>query len=162
MTPISIGRIALPFLALTAACGAAFVSGFPREKQPPGETRAATTAVSPRSPDSGDEIMPAFDVTLIGPTGDAVIAGTAAPGAAVELLRNGELQDRAVADQSGQFVMIPPQFSPGDYELTLSSRQPDGRQATSKQSVVVVVVNEVGSDGTGTVRAHSEASPRIR
>ena len=31
MTPISIGRIALPFLALTAACGAAFVSGFPRE-----------------------------------------------------------------------------------------------------------------------------------
>jgi hypothetical protein len=96
MTPISIGRIALPFLALTAACGAAFVSGFPREKQPPVETRAATTAVvSPRSPDSGDEIMPAFDVALIGPTGDAVIAGTAAPGAAVELLRNGESYERS-------------------------------------------------------------------
>ena len=91
MTPISIGRIALPFFALTAACGAAFVFGFPREKQPPVETRAATTAVvSPRSPDGGDEIMPAFDVALIGRTGDAVIAGTAAPGAAVELLRDGE------------------------------------------------------------------------
>ena len=91
MTPISIGRIALPLLALTAACGAAFVFGFPREKQPPVETRAATAAVvSPRSPDGGDEIMPAFDVALIGPTGDAVIAGTAAPGAAVELLRDGK------------------------------------------------------------------------
>ena len=87
MTPISIGRIAIAFVALTAACGAVFVFGFPRERQPPVETGAAATAVvSPRSPDSGDEIMPAFDLALIGPTGDAVIAGTAAPGAAVELL----------------------------------------------------------------------------
>jgi hypothetical protein len=140
MTPISIGRIALPFLALTAACGAAFVSGFPREKQPPVETRAATTAVvSPRSPDSGDEIMPAFDVALIGPTGDAVIAGTAAPGAAVELLRNGESYDRAIADQFGHFVMVPSRLPPGDYELTLRSRQPNGKHATSRRSVAVAV-----------------------
>jgi hypothetical protein len=140
MTPISIGRIALPFLALTAACGAAFVFGFPRERQPPVETRAATTAVvSPRSPDSGDEIMPAFDVALIGPTGDAVIAGTAAPGAAVELLRNGESYDRAIADQFGHFVMVPSRLPPGDYELTLRSRQPNGKHATSRRSVAVAV-----------------------
>ena len=138
MTPISIGRIALPFLALTAAC-AAFVFGFPRERQPPVETRAATTAVvSPRSPDS-DEIMPAFDVALIGPTGDAVIAGTAAPGAAVELLRNGESYDRAIADQFGRFVMVPSRLPPGDYELTLRSRQPNGKHATSRRSVAVAV-----------------------
>jgi hypothetical protein len=140
MTPISIGRIALPFLALTAACGAAFVFGFPRERQPPVETRAATTAVvSPRSPDSGDEIMPAFDVALIGPTGDAVIAGTAAPGAAVELLRNGESYDRAIADQFGHFVVVPSRLPPGDYELTLRSRQPNGNYATSRRSVAVAV-----------------------
>jgi len=140
MTPISIGRIALPFFALTAACGAAFVFGFPREKQPPVETRAATTAVvSPRSPDSGDEIMPAFDVALIGPTGDAVIAGTAAPGAAVELLRNGESYDRAIADQFGHFVMVPSRLPPGDYELTLRSRQPNGKHATSRRGVAVAV-----------------------
>jgi hypothetical protein len=140
MTPISIGRIALPFFALTAACGAAFVFGFPREKQPPVETRAATTAVvSPRSPDSGDEIMPAFDVALIGPTGDAVIAGTAAPGAAVELLRDGESYDRAIADQFGRFVMVPSRLPPGDYELTLRSRQPNGKHATSRRGVAVAV-----------------------
>ena len=51
-------------------------------------TSAATA--SARSPDSGDVITPAFDVALVGRAGDAVIAGTAAPGAAVELLRNGE------------------------------------------------------------------------
>jgi hypothetical protein len=140
MTLISIGRIALPVLALTAACGAAFVSGIPHEKQPPVETKAATTAVvSPRSPDSVDEIMPAFDVALVGPTGDAVIAGTAAPDAAVEWLRNGESYDRAIADQFGHFVMIPSRLPPGDYELTLRSRQPNGKHATSRTSVAVAV-----------------------
>jgi hypothetical protein len=87
--------------------------------------------------------------------------GGLAPGAIVELLLNGGRRDQAVANESGQFVMVPPQFSPGDYELTLRSRQPDGGQATSKQSVVIVV-NEVGSDTTGTVRAQPEVSPRIR
>ncbi len=33
----------------------------------------------------------------------------------------------------------PSAASPWDYELTLRSRQPDGKQATSKQSVVVAL-----------------------
>ncbi|MFL6790234.1 MAG: LysM peptidoglycan-binding domain-containing protein [Bradyrhizobium sp.] len=93
---------------------------------------------SPAPPDSGDG-MPAFDIARIEPTGEAVIAGRAAPGATVELLRNGELHDRAVADQSGQFAMVPPPLPPGTYDLTLRSRQPDGKQATSKQSVAVAL-----------------------
>ena len=55
----------------------------------------------------------------------------------MELLRNGEFYDRAIADHSGQFVMVPPRLLPGDNELTLRSRQPDGKQATSKQIAVV-------------------------
>jgi hypothetical protein len=164
MTPIWIGRIAVPLVVLTAACGAAFISGFPGEKQPPAETRAATIAatvappesgdgdkgsdalatapalaVPPPSPDSGDEIRPAFDVALVDRAGNAVIAGTAAPGATVELLRNGEALDRAVANQLGQFVMVSPRVPPGNYELTLRSRQPNGKQATSRKSVAVAV-----------------------
>jgi len=101
-------------LALTAASGAALVYGILYETQPSPETRPATraaavtptagvgdegartlatalpSAVAPKSPDNGDVIIPAFDVALVGRAGDAVIAGTAAPGAAVELLRNGE------------------------------------------------------------------------
>jgi LysM repeat protein len=88
----------------------------------------------------GDEATPAFDVARIEPSGDAVIAGRAMPGASVELLRNGKLHDRVVADASGQFAMVPPRLPPGDSELTLRSRQPDGSLATSKQSVVVAVV----------------------
>jgi hypothetical protein len=163
MTPMSKARIALPLLALTVASGAAFVSGILYKTQPSVETRAATSAaavaptadvadgvsaalakalppaVSPGSPGIGDVIMPAFDFALVGRAGDAVVAGTAAPGAAVELLRNDEPLDRAIADQFGQFVMIPSRLPSGDYELTLRSRQGNGKQATSRGSVAVTV-----------------------
>jgi nucleoid-associated protein YgaU len=113
----------------------------------------AALAASPSSPET-DESVPAFDIARIEPAGDAVIAGRAAPGAIVDLLRNGEFHDRTVADQSGQFVMVPPRLPPGDYELTLRSRQPDGKQATSKQSVMVALA-EVKSS-SGAARAHAE------
>ena len=96
----------------------------------------AALAGSPLPPDS-DDGLPAFDIARIEPTGEAVIAGRATPGATVELLRNGEFHDSAVADQSGQFVMVPPRLPSGTYDLTLRAKQPDGRQATSKQSVAV-------------------------
>jgi hypothetical protein len=140
MTPTSTARIALPFFVLIAASGAALVSGILYEKQP---SSAAPTvlppAFSPRLPDTGDVVMPAFDVALIGRAGDGVIAGTAAPGAAVELLRNGEVLDRAIADQSGQFIMNPFRLPSGDYELTLRSREGNGKQATSRSSVAVTI-----------------------
>jgi nucleoid-associated protein YgaU len=98
--------------------------------------------------------VPVFDIARIEPTGDAVIAGRAAPGAIVELLRNGEGHDRVVADQSGQFVIVPPRLPPGNYELTLRSSQPDGKQATSKQSVVVALDEVVAS--SGAVRSRVE------
>src|ERR1700722_4252671 len=95
-------------------------------------------AGSPVSPNSDDGV-PTFDVARIEPTGEAVIAGRATPGATVELLRNGEVHDRAVADQSGEFVMVPPLLPSGTYDLTLRSRQPNGKQGTSKQSVAVAL-----------------------
>jgi hypothetical protein len=71
----------------------------------------------------------------------------------VELLRNDERHDQAVADQSGQFVMVTPRLSPGDHELTLRSRPPDGKQATSKRSVVVTLDDVKASSGVFNSRA---------
>jgi len=114
-------------------------------REPPVEARdvarVATVgaAVPHRLPDTGDGFVPVFDIARIEPAGDAVIAGRAGPGAIVELLRNGKLHDRAVADHFGQFVMVPSRLPPGEYELTLRSRQPDGKEAMSKRSVVVAL-----------------------
>jgi nucleoid-associated protein YgaU len=104
------------------------------------ETDAVMDALigSPPPPDNGGSV-PTFDVASIQPTGEAVIAGRAAPGATVELLRDGEVHDRVVADKSGQFVMVPPKLPPGTYDLTLRSKQADGKQATSTQRVTAAL-----------------------
>jgi len=111
---------------------------------------ASELAVSPRSPVT-DNSAPAFDIARIERTGEAVIAGRAAPGAMVELMRNGERLDGAVADASGQFVMVPPRLPSGDYELTLRSRLPDGTLATSKQGVVVALAEAESSESVNLI-----------
>ena len=139
MTVTSMDRIALSSLALVAAGVATVFFGIPHIwREQPIETKAATAApavvahassvgdegsAAPRtapapaapspSPARGEGTKPVFDVAVIGRAGDAVIAGTGAPGATLELLRNGDLQDRVVADQSGQFVMTPSQLPRG-------------------------------------------------
>src|SRR5579859_190284 len=90
-----------------------------------------------------DQSSPSFDIARIETGGDAVIAGRAAPGATVDLLRGGERLDRAVADASGEFVMVPPRLPAGSYELTLSAKLPDGTVTSSKHGVAVTV-NEPG------------------
>jgi nucleoid-associated protein YgaU len=102
------------------------------------EAWAVAVAGSILRPERGED-LPAFDIARIEPTGDGVIAGRTAPGAMVELLRDGQLHDKTTADQSGQFVMVPPRLPSGTYDLTLRSRQPDGKQATSEQRVAVSI-----------------------
>ncbi len=118
---------------------------------------ATELAASPPAP-VADRSMPAFDVARIEQSGDAVIAGTAAPGAVVELLRNGERHDQAVADQSGHFVMVPRQLPPGNYELTLRSRLPDGSVGVSKQNVTVALHEAPSSPGPLQSRAEVSAN----
>ena len=93
---------------------------------------------SPPAPESSDG-TPTFDVVSIEPTGETVVAGRAAPGVTVELLRDGEVHDRALTDKAGQFVMIPPKLPPGTYDLTLRSTRTDGRQVTSRQRVTTAL-----------------------
>jgi nucleoid-associated protein YgaU len=103
------------------------------------QAKDLATALTPAPPATGDGAVPEFDIVHIEPTGEAVVAGRAAPGTVIELLRNGEAHDRVMVDQSGQFAMVPRPLPKGTYELTLRSTQADGKQTTSKQSVAVVL-----------------------
>jgi nucleoid-associated protein YgaU len=91
-----------------------------------------------------DQSSPSFDIARVEAAGDAVIAGRAAPGATVDLLRGDERLDRVVADASGRFVMVPPRLPAGSYELTLSAKLPDGT-VTSSEHRVAVTVNDAGT-----------------
>jgi nucleoid-associated protein YgaU len=120
------------------------------------EATAVLGALSvPASSPKADDI-PAFDIARIGAEGEAIIAGRAAPGVTVELLLDGKIYDRAIADRSGQFVMTPPRLPPGDHDLTLRSGQTDGKQVVSKQSVAVQLRS---SDPSQAYQLSSSAPP---
>jgi hypothetical protein len=100
------------------------------------ETQKQATALADLTTDAG----PRFDVARVDDHGEAaVIAGRAAPGAQVELLRDGKPLDTVVADASGQFVMTPPQLPAGSYELTLRAKAPDGTVTQSGRSMPVTI-----------------------
>jgi nucleoid-associated protein YgaU len=97
----------------------------------PGGQAASSKAAAP-------PLKPAFDVVNVDPTGEAVIAGRAAPNAKVELRDAGKTVAEATADNSGQFVIIPPALAPGDHSLSLAADA--GKAAPETSNVVAVSV----------------------
>jgi nucleoid-associated protein YgaU len=123
----------------------------PPAAAPPVAMRSPTTASAPpaASPPSAPVAPPAaspgperpsFDIVRVSPTGTAVIAGRAAPGAEVTLRDNGHDIGSAQADASGQFVILPSQpLGAGGRELTLSSRNASGQTTAGGAPVVVAM-----------------------
>ncbi|WP_426612761.1 LysM peptidoglycan-binding domain-containing protein [Bradyrhizobium sp. McL0616] len=105
------------------------------------QVTAALADLAPvKPPPAATDSGPRFDVARVDDHGEAaVIAGQAAPGAKVELLRDGQPLDTVVADASGQFVMTPPKLPAGSYELTLRAKAPDGTVTQSSRTMPVTV-----------------------
>src|SRR5271170_7035183 len=102
------------------------VASVPAEPKAPTAAPAPPVPATPPAasvPASGDKTStpgPAFDVVNVDPSGEAVIAGRAAPNAKVELHDGGKTIAEATADASGQFVVIPPVLGAGDHSLSLA------------------------------------------
>ena len=114
LTATSIARMVVPPLALVATGGAVlFFVVTQVRREPPVEAGtvaavgAASLAASQRSSDGDDEFTPIFDIVRIEATGEAVIAGRAAPNAAVELLHNDYVHDRAVTEETVEHNLLP-------------------------------------------------------
>lgn len=109
------------------------------------ETQKQVTALADIAPPAKPQppvadAGPRFDVARVDDHGEAaVIAGQAAPGAKVELMRDGQPLDSVVADASGQFVMTPPKLPAGSYELTLRAKAPDGTVLQSSRTMPVTI-----------------------
>jgi hypothetical protein len=82
---------------------------------------------------------PAFDVVRVEPTGEAVIAGHAAPGAKIALKDSGTVVAEVVADASGQFAMLPPTLAPGGHHLELDSAASGAQGAAQSEPVTIDV-----------------------
>lgn len=114
------------------------------ESAPPAPAPLVPAPADEPKPDAppvvaADALSPSFDVVRVEPNGDSVIAGRGAPGATVEMLRDGQSHARVVADASGLFALVPPPLPPGSHEVVLLSIAPDGTRTRSRDSVTVVI-----------------------
>jgi nucleoid-associated protein YgaU len=98
---------------------------------------AKEAASAPKTPEG--PVVPSFDVVRVERDGDSVIAGRAAPGATIELLRNDQVHARGVADASGLFAIVPPPLPRGSHQIVLQSIAPDGTRQRSRENVTVVI-----------------------
>jgi hypothetical protein len=84
------------------------------------------TPISVTPAPAAPSLAPSFDIVRVAPDGGVVLAGRAAPGAAVTVQQAGRTVGEARADASGSWVMTPTaKLPPGAGELTLSARAPD-------------------------------------
>ncbi|MBV8397782.1 MAG: LysM peptidoglycan-binding domain-containing protein [Acetobacteraceae bacterium] len=103
-------------------------------------------AAKDKPPPVAEQVTPSFDIVRVNPKGEAVIAGRAAPGTEVTVRDAGQEIGKSRADTQGSWVVIPSgPLAPGARELTLSSRDPDGRETQGQGSVLLVVPERAGS-----------------
>jgi nucleoid-associated protein YgaU len=106
----------------------------PKSEQP--KTPVVVAATEPAATPVQTAVKPAFDVVNVEPTGEAVVAGRAAPNAKVELRDAGKTVAEATTDSAGQFVIIPPVLAPGGHSLTLAT---GSGQSPAETSVAIPV-----------------------
>ncbi len=148
--------------AATSETGAAGSSDEPEQAEAAGEASGATQIV--RATTSGAEVVesatepsgtetaalppqeapgvviPRFDVVRVEPSGEAVIAGIAAPNSTVILLDGDTPIAQVTADVTGSWVIVLDEpLSPGDHQLSLRAEEPGGGVRLSDTIVVVSV-----------------------
>ncbi len=148
--------------AATSESGAAGSSDEPEQAEAAGEASGATQIV--RATTSGAEVVesatepsgtetaalppqeapvvviPRFDVVRVEPSGEAVIAGVAAPNSTVILLDGDTPIAQVIADATGSWVIVLDEpLSPGDHQLSLRAEEPGGGVRLSDTIVVVSV-----------------------
>jgi nucleoid-associated protein YgaU len=123
--------------------------------QQPTPQAEATGAVKPKGEPTA---VPSFDVVVIEPSGEGVVAGRAAPGWQVSVQSGGAKVGSATADAQGEWsVVLDKPLPAGDHSLSLKITSPDGTRALSSQEWVRVEVDPTKNANTPAVIAANPA-----
>ena len=152
----------------TAALAPAPAPAVPQVAAPQPQPAPQSKAAS--APPEDPMVVPSFDVVLVQPSGEGVLAGRAPPGWTVELDSSGSKIAETTADRQGEWnIILDKKLAPGDYRLQLRTISPDGTRAlTSQQTVPVAVgnakeqaasVSQAGDAPTAAAKPGTAGSP---
>ena len=101
---------------------------------------AALEQAAGAAQDDGETVHPSFDVVRVEPSGDAVMAGRAEPGARVTVLGSAGVIATTQADGNGEWVIVLDEpLAPGSHEIWLQAEGADGVVTESREAVVVTI-----------------------
>lgn len=90
--------------------------------------------------DGEELVVPAFDVVRVEPDGSMVIAGRAAPGAAIEVLTGTRVIATVRAGDDGDFAAVLDEpLAAGDYQIVLRSTTEENVVVTSIETAIVSI-----------------------
>jgi len=126
-----------------------------------GNNAAAGTAAAP-APAPPPVIRPSFDIVRVNPDGGTIIAGRAAPRATVTITADGQKVATVVADDRGEWVILPPnKLAPGNHQIGITSVLGGAPPVPSDDVVVVVVPQpQVASNSAGGTQTAAATPPQ--
>src|SRR5262245_40245768 len=128
-------------------------------QQAPKPKTEASHAASPAEP----TVVPTFDVVVIDPSGEGVIAGRAAPGWQVSVQSGETKVAAATADDQGEWsAVVEKPLAAGDHTLSLTITSPDGTRALTSQERVRVEVGAATKPSVATEAAPSSAPSQAK
>ncbi|MET0840885.1 MAG: hypothetical protein ABWX95_01975 [Methyloceanibacter sp.] len=108
-------------------------------------------------------VVPTFDVVVIDPSGEGVIAGRASPGWQVSVQSGETKVAAATADDQGEWsAVLEKPLAAGDHALSLTITSPDGTRALTSQERVRVEVGTATKPAGATDTAVSSAPSQAK
>ena len=137
-------------------------AGEPAGPTPGAPQPTAEAANATKTPAAESVSVPTFDVVVVEPNGEGVIAGRATPGWTVSVQSGGTKVGEAKADLQGEWsVVLEKPLAAGDHSLSLKITSPDGRLALSSQESVRVAVGADAKAGVPPAEAPSQTGAAL-
>ncbi|MGF1641599.1 MAG: LysM peptidoglycan-binding domain-containing protein [Rhodospirillales bacterium] len=146
--PLVIAAIGLFVVVVAIALN--YLSLRPESREPSVATDPPVAAPAPVEPPAAADVEgPTFDVVRVGPLGDAVMAGRAAPGSTVVVLEGDTAIGEVIADDRGEWVFVPATpLPPGTRRFGLEMRV-EGQPPVPSDRLVEMILPEPGRDIAG-------------
>lgn len=136
--------------------------GKPAPDAPATEAPAAATPATPAPADESASALPRFDVLRVEPDGSTVIAGSAEPGAKLDIVNGDKTVTSVKVEPNGDFVAVLDQpLPPGDHVLALRVTGKDGKTSTSEEMATVSIPGSADGKLLAMVTKPGEVSRMI-